>query len=77
MVADFRWDEGADPSADTAVAVWSADPGAMQMLARALDGGCAPDEHKDIVCPKAPAADTGRARFRQIAGTWKLIEFIR
>jgi len=78
MAPDCRWDEGADPSADTAVAVWAADPGALQMLARALDGGCNPDEHsKDIVCPKAPSADTGRARFRQVAGTWKLVEFMK
>ena len=77
MSADFRWDEGADPSADTAVAVWNADATSMQMLARALDGGCEPDASKDILCPKTPTAETGRARFRQVAGVWKLVEFMK
>jgi hypothetical protein len=78
MSDDFRWDEGADASADTAVAVWAADPNILQLLTRTLDAGCATAEGtKDITCPKEPTPDTGHARFRHLGTAWKLIEFLK
>jgi hypothetical protein len=79
MVADFRWADGADTSAETAIAVWSADPSSMRELARTLDGGCAADAtaQGDVVCPAKEVADAGRVRFRQVGAAWKLVEFLR
>jgi hypothetical protein len=79
MVADFHWADGADTSAETAIAVWSADPTSMRELARTLDGGCAADAKAqgDVVCPAKDVADAGRVRFRQVGAAWKLVEFLR
>jgi hypothetical protein len=79
MIADFRFAEGADSSADTAIAIWSADPTAMRQLARALDAGCAPDagSKTDVTCPLKETRDAGAVRFRQVGAAWKLVEFVR
>jgi len=78
MVPDFRWADGADASADTAIAVWSADPSALRTLAKTLDAGCATDSASgEVVCPPEPKAEVGKARFRQVGATWKLVEFVR
>jgi hypothetical protein len=77
MIADFRWADGADSSADTAIAIWAADPTVLRTLARTLDSGCAAEASGDVVCPTEPSRDTGRARFRSVAGSWKLVEFLR
>jgi hypothetical protein len=79
MVADFRFAEGADTSADTAIAIWSADPTSMRQLARTLDAGCAPDAKKqgDVVCPSKATDEAVTVRFRQVGATWKLVEFLR
>jgi hypothetical protein len=77
MIVDFHWAEGADTSADTALAVWSADPGAFRALAHTLEAGCAPDAGGDLVCPVKSGPELGHARLRQVGATWKLVEFLR
>ena len=79
MIADFHWAEGADASAETAIAVWSADPTSMRELAHTLDAGCAADAKTqgDVICPVTKTADAGQVRFRQVAATWKLVEYLR
>jgi hypothetical protein len=68
MTADFRWAAGAAGSADTAIAMWSADPTVLQTLAATLDAGCG--LNSDVVCA-GPAAT---ARFRKVGAAWKFIE---
>jgi len=77
MVSDFRWADGADTSAETAVAVWSADPSALRELATALDAGCAAEGGGDVVCPAGSGEGPRHARLRHVGASWKLVEFLR
>jgi hypothetical protein len=77
MLDDFRWGLGGEGSADTAVALWAADPSKMKELARALEDGCFHEENtKEVVCPKPGSKATAMARFRKVGDSWKFAVFI-
>jgi hypothetical protein len=72
MASDFRWADGAEGSAETALAMWSADPSALRAIANTLDSGCAADAASgDVVCSGKQAV----ARFHQVTAGWKFVEF--
>lgn len=71
MIDNFRWAAGADGSADTALALWAADPAQFTLIAQTLRSSCATAATGDVVC----AAEHGQARFRSVGGAWKFIEF--
>jgi hypothetical protein len=77
---DVTWSLGADPGADTALAMWQADPTALDDLVAAMKAGCAADGDKRVVCPAGAAADgyTGWRVVLEPRGTaWKLTTFVR
>lgn len=78
MADDFRWGLGADGSAETAIALWSADTSKLRDLARALEEGCAlEDVTGEVVCPAAGVAKgPAMARFRKVDGAWKFVLFL-
>lgn len=78
MADDFRWGLGADGSAETAIAMWSADTSKLRDSARALEEGCALEEATgEVVCPAAGAAKgPSMARFRKVGGAWKFVLFL-
>jgi hypothetical protein len=76
MSDDFRWALGADGSADTAVAMWSADPTKLKALAITLEDGCAAEpDTGEVVCP-AKGAGPAMARFRKVGPDWKFTVFL-
>jgi hypothetical protein len=76
MSEDFEWTQGADGSAETALAMFSADPTKMKQLALTIEGGCAADKASgDVVC--APEETDMEARFRKVDGAWKFVHFAR
>ena len=80
MADQFVYSSGDEPSADTAIVVWQADPSIFGELTRALDAGCAHDPAKgEVVCPAAFLSDAGqagyRAGFRQAGGSWRMVYF--
>ncbi len=74
------WSPAAPPSAEVALAMWSADPEVLATMARTLEGGCGYVEKEDaIVCPAGAPMDAqpgAHAVFRRPAGEWKLVLFI-
>jgi hypothetical protein len=78
IAADVVWSLGADPGVDAAMALWQADPTALDEMQKALDQGCAPSG-ADVLCPKTAAA-AGFAGYRlvlsQRAGAWKVSSFL-
>jgi hypothetical protein len=78
MVDDFRWGLGADGSAETAIALWSADTSKLKDLARALEEGCGvEDATGEVVCPAAGAAKgPSMARFKKVGNDWKFVLFL-
>jgi hypothetical protein len=77
MIDDFRWALGGEASADTAVALWAADPTKLRDLARVIENGCAHEAATgEVVCPR-PGADLGAmARFRKVGRDWKFVVFL-
>jgi hypothetical protein len=79
MDGAFTWASGGEPSADTAVTMFSADPTKLAALTRTLDGGCGTAEDA-ITCPAGIAADASgsgaRAVFRKVGGAWKFVVFL-
>jgi hypothetical protein len=73
MIDPFVSSVGAVP-ADQTVAVWSADPTELDVLAAALDRGCDLDAAAErITCPRGAAGGL-RAVFHKTAGVWKLAQ---
>jgi len=77
---EVTWSPGAPPSAEVALAMWSADPDVLATMARTLEGGCGYVEKEDaIVCPAGAPIDAqpgAHAVFRRPTGEWKLVLFI-
>lgn len=78
FVPDVVWSLSADPGLDVAMALWQADPSALDEMQKALDKGCAP-LNKDVICPKE-AATPGFAGYRltlaQRGEAWKVVSFL-
>jgi hypothetical protein len=81
MAADFTYNFGDAPSADTAIVVWQADPSVLGELVKALGAGCAHDPTgAQVVCPASFLKDVEspgyRVSFRQVGGSWKMVSFV-
>ncbi len=62
LADDVVWSLGGDPGAETAMAMWQADPETLEAMSRAIAGGCGAAERR-VMCPAGPA----------VAGAWQLI----
>jgi hypothetical protein len=78
---DVRWSLGADPGAEAALAMWQADPTALDALVAAMKAGCAAvADGKQIVCPaksEAPGYLGWRVVLEQRGAAWKLTTFVK
>jgi hypothetical protein len=73
---DVVWSLGADPGADTAMAMWQADPESLDAMARVL-GDCALVD-KRVVCPAGePEPGVWQLVLEHRAGEWKVASFAR
>jgi hypothetical protein len=78
MVDTFVWSSGGDPSADTAVSLWSADPLVLSALVQVLEGGCAERDAATVVCPRrAQPGSTWRAELTRQGKDWRLSAFFQ
>lgn len=62
LADDVVWSLGGAPGADTAMAMWQADPETLDAMARTIAGGCGAAD-KRVTCPAGPP----------VTGTWQLI----
>lgn len=78
MIDDFRWGLGGEGSADTAVALWSADTSKLRELAKVIEDGCVhEDSTGEVVCPRSKGqGGTSMARFKKSDGGWKFAVFL-
>ena len=63
LADDILWSLGGAPGADTAMAMWQADPEALDALVRTMGSCVAADEGKRVLCPGG----------EPVAGQWQLI----
>jgi hypothetical protein len=77
MDAEFTWAAGGNPSADTAIAMWKADPSKLVALTKTLDGGCGEvgEGGGVVMCPRDPAEPGAHAVFKKVGGTWRFVVF--
>jgi hypothetical protein len=59
---DVVWSLGGAPGADTAMAMWQADPETLEAMSRVIAGGCGSVDKK-VACPPGPP----------VAGAWQLV----
>jgi len=80
LADDVVWSLGAPGDADTALAMWQADPQTLEALKQALSGGCLVGEADVVTCPRAATEQPGYVEWRvtleQRDGAWKLTSFV-
>jgi hypothetical protein len=77
LAADVVWSLGGAPGADTAMAMWQADPETLDAMARAITSGCGAAEQR-VVCPVgAPVAGTWQLILEPRPTVWKVTSFIK
>src|SRR5690606_33584642 len=75
---DVVWSLGGEPGADTALAMWQADPEALDMLVGALERCAAAADGKRVTCPGgAPAAGTWQLVLELRGKDWKVASFLK
>lgn len=77
LADDVVWSLGGDPGADTAMAMWQADPEALEAMARVIAAGCAQDGQR-VSCPAGAApAGAWQLILEPRGDAWKLTSFLR
>lgn len=81
LADDVVWSLGAAGDAETAIAMWQADPATLDALAEALTLGCRKDGDARVACPPAATEEPGYLGWRatlELAGdAWKLTSFVK
>ncbi len=77
LAEDVVWSLGGSPGVDTAMAMWQADPEALDAMGRAIASGCAPSD-KRVTCPAgAPLANAFQLILEQRGDAWKVASFVK
>lgn len=77
LADDVTWSLGADPGADTAMAMWQADPQLLDIMVKLITEGCAGTDRR-VACPAGdPLAGTHQLVVELRGGSWKLTSFVR
>lgn len=74
---DIEWAAGGSKGADSAIAIWSADPLRLTELSKAVNAGCA-EKGALVVCPTVALGDNYRGYavyFALVDGVWKIKSF--
>lgn len=75
LADDVVWSLGGGVGADGAMAMWQADPEALDAMGKALGAGCGGDARK-VACPAAPAAHAYQLVLEPRAG-WRVTSFVK
>lgn len=77
LADDVVWNLGAEPGADTAMAMWQADPESLDAMVKLITEGCAGND-KRVACP---SGDPVTGKFQLVielrGADWKLVSFLR
>lgn len=77
LADDVVWSLGGAPGAETAMAMWQADPESLDALVRAITTGCAGDD-KRVACPGGAAtAGAWQLAIEPRGSDWKLTSFYK
>lgn len=77
LADDVVWSLGGAPGADTAMAMWQADPEPLDAMGRAIAGGCGAVEAK-VACPPGPPISGAYQLIVEARGdAWKVTSFVK
>jgi hypothetical protein len=77
LADDVVWSLGGGAGADSAMAMWQADPEPLDAMTKALTQGCGGDAKK-VVCPAgAPAAGSYQLIVEPRDGAWRITSFVK
>ncbi len=77
LAEDVVWSLGGAPGADTAMAMWQADPETLDAMSRTIAAGCGAAE-KRVACPAvAPIAGAWQLILETRPTVWKVSSFIK
>ncbi len=77
LAEDVVWSLGGAPGADTAMAMWQADPETLDAMSRTIAAGCGSVESR-VACPAgAPIAGAWQLMLGPRPSAWKISSFIK
>ena len=77
LADDVVWSLGGAPGADTAMAMWQADPEPLDAMAKLLAGGCGGDAKK-VTCPAVtPAVGSYQLTLEPRGTAWRITSFVK
>lgn len=80
LAEDVQWNAGQAPGADTAMAMWQADPDVFDALTKLINGGCTAEGQTRVTCPStAPAVGQWQLVIVPRGGgdSWRIASFMR
>ncbi len=77
LADDVVWSLGGAPGADTAMAMWQADPETLDAMARTITTGCAGTDRKVSCPPGPPIAGAWQLIIEPRGQTWKVSSFVK
>jgi hypothetical protein len=77
LADDVAWSMGGEPGADTAMAMWQADPEPLDAMGKSIAAGCAGTDQK-VTCPAAaPAPGAYQLVVEPRGAAWKITSFVK
>jgi hypothetical protein len=73
---DVAWSLGGSPGADTALALWQAEPDMLEAMAKVIAGGCAGADKK-VSCPAGDPTPGQWQLVLEMRTEWKVASFIK
>jgi hypothetical protein len=78
LADDVRWSLGAEPGAETALAMWQADGDTLDAMEHLIVAGCALDGDRRVLCPGGePIKNTYQLGLEPRGDSWKVTSFIK
>lgn len=74
---DVVWSLGGGTGADTALAMWQADPATFEAMQEVIGAGCAAQGDKKVACPGGDPQPNKYQLVLELAGDWKVTSFVR
>lgn len=77
LADDVVWSLGGSPGAETAMAMWQADPETLDAMGRVITGGCGALDKK-VACPPGPPVTGAYQLIVELRGdAWKVTSFVK
>jgi len=75
---DVAWSLGGAPDAETALAMWQADPETLDTMVKLITGGCVTEGTAKVTCPGGPPKPGDWQLIVELRGTeWKVSSFLK